>query len=470
VIVVLADGARCFAQSVTVPEADLDLAILRLPEVRAVELAVSDSLPKVGERVFAIGSPMGLTNTLSEGLVSMVHTDEDGKVVIQTSAAISHGSSGGALVDAEGRVLGMTTSGIDGAQNLGFCIPGSRMLPLLGRKSNARDLASPFLGGSGSKENGCELSKRYLDVLAAGWEEKHAEAVSLAKALTASHPDAPMAWYVLGIAQIKPGTIEEVAAALERAVRLAPGNAAFQLQLGYVYFNLGRGDEARAAVGRSHDAMPCDTSAFLLACLAPDDLAAVDRLQESIRLNPAFGLAHRELGCRLIALGQDARAEAALVEACRLLPEDARAHEQLGLVENRLENFAEAVNVLRKAVRLDPNQAEAQFQLGYALAGSGQHAAAIEAYRECLRVMPDCAGAVLNVGLSFGALGCIDESIQALQECVRMQPEDPATHYHLGRAWLAKGDRRGAQAEVETLRKLDPDTARQLLGEIHETK
>ena len=80
-----------------------------------------DSLA-VGERVFAIGAPLSLELTLSEGLVSGIRR-EPARNLVQTSAALSPGSSGGGLFDERGNLVGITTlASINGAQNLNFAI------------------------------------------------------------------------------------------------------------------------------------------------------------------------------------------------------------------------------------------------------------------------------------------------------------------------------------------------------------
>jgi S1-C subfamily serine protease len=96
---------------------------------------------QVGERVFAIGAPEGLDLTLSEGIISRLEVwkpegvpDAESMVEqIQTTAAISPGSSGGGLFDQAGRLIGITTSSIRGAQNLNFAIPVSDVQSLVDR-------------------------------------------------------------------------------------------------------------------------------------------------------------------------------------------------------------------------------------------------------------------------------------------------------------------------------------------------
>ncbi len=76
---------------------------------------------RVGEKVFAIGAPAGLEKTLTEGIVSALRT-ESGVRLVQTTAPISYGSSGGALFDAEGRLLGITTKGVQAWGNFNFAV------------------------------------------------------------------------------------------------------------------------------------------------------------------------------------------------------------------------------------------------------------------------------------------------------------------------------------------------------------
>lgn len=102
-----------------------DYAIFRVNgEVTACSLIVSDQIPAVGDDVFAIGSPLGLKNTLSKGIVSNLHKEQE--MLIQTTAPITNGSSGGPLFNRAGEVVGVTTSGYEQG-NLNFAIPISEI-------------------------------------------------------------------------------------------------------------------------------------------------------------------------------------------------------------------------------------------------------------------------------------------------------------------------------------------------------
>jgi S1-C subfamily serine protease len=76
-----------------------------------------------GADAWAIGSPLGFKNSISQGLISSASRDVEGRTYIQTTAAISSGSSGGALLDSAGRVVGVTTATASGAQNINLAVP-----------------------------------------------------------------------------------------------------------------------------------------------------------------------------------------------------------------------------------------------------------------------------------------------------------------------------------------------------------
>lgn len=101
-----------------------DLALLTVNEpMNLSKLALGDSdALQIGDDIVAIGSPKGLQNTVSNGIVSGFR-NFDGQALVQITAPITFGSSGGALFDMYGNVVGVTSSGIDAHGNLNFAIP-----------------------------------------------------------------------------------------------------------------------------------------------------------------------------------------------------------------------------------------------------------------------------------------------------------------------------------------------------------
>jgi hypothetical protein len=87
----------------------------------------------VGDRVVAIGSPLGLEGTVSDGIVSALRSETPAKNWIQTTAPVSHGNSGGPLLDVHGNVVGVITWGVnlEQGQNLNFATPSDKVQSLL---------------------------------------------------------------------------------------------------------------------------------------------------------------------------------------------------------------------------------------------------------------------------------------------------------------------------------------------------
>jgi len=104
-----------------------DIALLRVedkdaPLFKWVLLGESDSLA-VGERVFAVGSPLGLERTVTEGILSTKTREMQGELYLQTTTQINPGNSGGPLFNMRGEVVGITNMKLAFGEGLGFAIP-----------------------------------------------------------------------------------------------------------------------------------------------------------------------------------------------------------------------------------------------------------------------------------------------------------------------------------------------------------
>jgi S1-C subfamily serine protease len=108
-----------------------DLALLRVVGATAPTLAIDDAdTIAVGDEVFAIGSAGGYEGTFSHGLVSGIRRAASMRL-LQITAPMSRGSSGGPILNAQGRVVGIATALVEGGQNLNFAAPASALKPLL---------------------------------------------------------------------------------------------------------------------------------------------------------------------------------------------------------------------------------------------------------------------------------------------------------------------------------------------------
>jgi tetratricopeptide (TPR) repeat protein len=201
---------------------------------------------EVGERVYAIGAPEGLELTLSEGLVSALR-HVDNRPIIQTSAPVSHGSSGGGLFDSQGRLIGVTAFSVKGGQNLNFALPTEWVLGL-GGESAAR--FPPSASGSQLEE-----AKKWSDKgFRAYLDEKYQEAIDYYKEAVRLNPDDHRSWQYLGKAELQLRRYADALEALRQATRLEGEDAQDWVALSWAYI----------ALGRYEDAVDAANSAWLL--------------------------------------------------------------------------------------------------------------------------------------------------------------------------------------------------------------
>ena len=134
-----------------------DLAVIKIDkdDLTPAELGDSSSL-KIGEFVLAVGNPLGMQSSVTSGIISAVNRNvnsEDGNTftLIQTDAAINSGNSGGALVNSEGKVIGINTLKLSGTgiEGMGFAIPINDTLDIYESLIKNGKVLRPYIGISG---------------------------------------------------------------------------------------------------------------------------------------------------------------------------------------------------------------------------------------------------------------------------------------------------------------------------------
>ncbi|MDR3539973.1 MAG: cell wall-binding repeat-containing protein [Desulfosporosinus sp.] len=122
--VTLPDGRVLDVTNISGYDPKYDAVVLQVnaKDLQPAKFSLS-STAQIGDEIYTLGNPLGLEDTISDGLISTIHRVVNGETYIQISAPISPGSSGGALINEQGEVIGITTAGLTDGQDLNFAIP-----------------------------------------------------------------------------------------------------------------------------------------------------------------------------------------------------------------------------------------------------------------------------------------------------------------------------------------------------------
>ena len=320
-------GSRTWPAAVTYVDPDHDLGRLTAEELKAPAVPVRlSSVLTVGEHVYSIGAPEGLELTISEGLISGLREFEQVRL-IQTSAAISHGSSGGGLFDAQGQLVGITTFFLKDGQNLNFALPGEWVRAVASHR------------GSLAEKN---------------------------KIATPASQVLP--WFQLGVKMMEAAEYEKAVRAYREVLRLKPGESAAWSNLGAAHNELQQYDKALAACQEAIRLKPDLAEAWSILGNAYVGLHEVDKAipayREAIRLKPddASTFAWYNLGVAYLHLHQYEKATAADQEAIRLKPDDADAWYILGITYKVQDDRSRVMMVYEKLKTLDKDEADKFFR------------------------------------------------------------------------------------------------------------
>ncbi len=356
---------------------DHDLAELSVASLNAPAVSVLDSSKlAIGETVYAIGSPEGLELTISEGLISGLREFDKGRV-IQTSAAISPGSSGGGLFDAEGRLVGITTFYLKEGQSLNFALPAEWILALTEQST----------GAFGTSQGTSEFAE--------------------------------LLWFEFGYAAFKAGKYEVAATAYKKAIQLEPEDEAAWFELGIAYDTLGEQEKAVSAYQEALRIKPEDELAWRELGSAYSSLGdgarAASAYQEAVRIKPDDGDAWLFLGVVYDNLGQEGKALKAFEAALRVKPDDETAWDNFGRILVKVGRYQNAVDLLRQVVNVEPTYERLWIILGSAYVGLGEYGKAVAAGEQAVKLKPGDAFAWYSLGLAYKADGQHSEVIKAYE-------------------------------------------------------
>jgi tetratricopeptide (TPR) repeat protein len=326
------------------------------PVLVPLEIVPSSTLT-TGERAYAVGAPEGLELTFSEGVISALR-DMEGVRIIQTSAAISPGSSGGGLFDTRGRLVGITTLQFREGQSLNFALPGEWIQETLDKTVASNHKSSPAPTDSELESNTwLQLGLEELK------DENYSLAVhSLQKSANLEVGEAYRAWFELGKlrTRVSGSSLDFLSSDSTKYKDWVCGEVQCITVVAERYVNVS-------------EAARREAQARIIAAF-----------ENSIRLKPDYAAAWIELARIHSTKSDNDQAISEAKEATRLAPGNWEGWELLGASYFNTESYAQAINAVQAGYAVTPKDKKASMLLllGLAYAEEGNRGQVVRIYAE----------------------------------------------------------------------------------------
>ena len=397
VAVCLNDGTTLPLRIVIGMDQDNDLAVLDIGGTGHDFIPISTRLPEVGTRVYAIGNPEGLDNSLSEGIVSGWRKIDD-VLFIQITAAISAGSSGGPLLSPDGTVIGITTASLHGGQSLNLAIPASMLRSLLDKAQQPFSLAqlNAKLGGGEHRQTTIEDESK---AISSAWNAIRARKYGEAMKTLERVPDTRRgsgSWIATGHIHFMLENLQAAQADFSRAVAIDQDNVEALLRLALAYrFSVFSDDSnkswdaTRALCKRVLEVEPTNAQAYCIlgiTCVSSDE--TIGFLKTASALDPKNFAAQYNLGYALLGEGRNEEAIRPLSAAL-----DLERETDYRFVPNKFTDRPESIST--------SCQIMIKLMLARAYNQSEQYERAVKAYKEVLAIEPKNQLAPLGLCLTY---------------------------------------------------------------------
>lgn len=354
-------------------DVEKDILILKIDSKKFTSINIGDIQKiSVGQKIYAIGSPLGFENTISEGIISGLRNEATtGRSFIQISASISPGSSGGAVVNDRGELIGISTLSATAGQNLNFSIP-------------INDVLSVKISSYSKNE-----SYKYFELFSKGYnaieEFDYQNAIKYFTRYLEKYPNEESALNNRGIAKLKLEEYVEAIQDFDRALELNPSYSP-------AYHN-------RGSVKNSSN----------------DFVGAIKDYDRAIEIDPGYAEAYNNRGNAKNNLKDYVNALKDFTRAIEINPSYAIAYFNRGITKKEMEDNRGAIQDYTKAFEINPNDIQVLNNRGALKAKLGDYRGAIQDYNKAIVINPNEAFAYYNRGIAKYNLGdqagaCLDWS------------------------------------------------------------
>lgn len=362
-----------------------DICSLSVPGLNASPASLGKSSEiEIGSRVYAIGFPMAVGMTFSNGMVSCLRETAGGHY-IQFTAPISPGSSGGGLFDEDARLIGIPTYFVTQGQLLNFALPVEWIY----------DLPKRHVAQAVADQNSRGDDEYNKQVAALEENENWVSQIKLCERWTKEMPGSVRAWELLGVAYSSNREYGKAIDAYLNALIINPDSSQYWLELGLLYSKTGQQDKEIEAYRMSVHNNPELASAWYKLAVSCRNATqfeyALTASQQVTRINPGNAQAWIITGFSYDKLGLQAKAIESYGEAIRLDHYSSDAYVYMGVSYRNARMGKEEADAYQQALRINPDTGVALFNLGHYYLGEGDKDKAIEYYNRLQAVDQELA-------------------------------------------------------------------------------
>ncbi len=506
-----ANGKSYPVKEIIAEDKDCDILMFKvdIPAIEVRILPISKTIPEVGERIIVIGNPEGLETSVSEGIVSAVREVSPYGKIIQTTAPISPGSSGGPALNLNGQVIGIISFQMINGQNLNFAISNEVLRRFIKNdtlNNNLSQLKDTIRSPKELFKSGTKLFGEECD-----------QAISYY--LQSKVPDNAEAYFTLGNCFFDKKQYKDAIAVEKIAINKKPDYVAAYDNLGYSYLADGQWSEAATTYNQEINILPAyikkykdtDSSYFgnrmynYFAYTAYCDLGiaynklrqfqdAITSLNNANRFGDDAEL-HYNLGLAYLGLGQKDKCVQLFRKALTLNPNLDTVYILLGEFFSDDKNYSDAIQEYKQAIKINPDNSIAHAHLADAYSDLFLWKDAINSYRMAIKLNPSDPDIYFDFSIALNQLfnknkyiqavkdhfqiesnsddnannnDLLIESISALKQAIKLKPDFVNAHYNLGLLYLTVNkDKAAAVEEYKTLKDLDKKAADSLFNEIY---
>jgi tetratricopeptide (TPR) repeat protein len=448
-------GKKVKIEGILAVDKNLNIALLGIKgKAPALTLGNSSEL-NMGKEVYAIGSDETGAIGASEGKVRAILEYDPTKRFVETSLSVPQSFSGGPLIDAEGKVLGMV---MFLERRLKFSLP-SDLLKTVQKKSLVKFKDYKHEDYLATLEGAFFAGKVAALLDETGRAQKYLEKV------VGLNPMNVEPVFLLASVYNSQRNYQKAASTYQKVIELDDSRDDAHYQLGIVYLRLGKYQEAIQPLQKAVELNIDNKEAYFYMGNAYKELKeltkAVEAYENYLNLNPEDPWdGYLRLGICRTELNQHEEAVVAFNEAAKQKPQDVKTNYYLAQAYEQAKQYEKAEEVYKLLAEISPEEADNFHKtILFMYDKAGNHEKAIEAAKRIIELKPNSAADIYNLGLMYQKLKRYDEAIKTFNEVLTINPGDQYSHSNIGYIrYLQKQYTKSIQAFKEFV-KLEPDNA-----------